>query len=146
MEIFVGIVLGGILSGVVYGLAQIFFEGFLRRALDKPRQWITRVASTEPRTPELVGCSIRSVDGTTHGFGTTWATGEASLAPHRITFAADGTETAIPVTSIGPVAADTSRGMIRTVTLRLRTDEGVLECSLQRRSVDRLRAIVEARG
>lgn len=145
MEVFVGIVLGAVLSSVVYGLAHLFFEEFLRRVLDKPRQWLTRIANAERRTPDVITCSIRSVGGATYGFATTWTAGEASLAPHLITFTADDVETGIPVASVGPVPADTSRGMIRTVTVRLHTDAGALDCTLQRRSLDRMREVVLSR-
>lgn len=116
-------------------------------ALEPLRHWLIGWAAREPRIPEEVDCELRSPGGASHGIGATWVAGVASLQSGSITFTAHGATAAvtIPVTSIGPVAADDSKGTRQNARVQIQTDEGTLECSLQRAVIDRVRQIVVAR-
>lgn len=139
MEAVVGIVIGGVACVVLSIILSVLVEG----SLDLPRQWLSTIASRERRTSEQMTCSIRSTSGS-YGFTASWVSGIASLAPGEIRFTAGAIERVLTVASIGPTPADTSRGLIRTARLTLRTAEGAVEISLDRRLVDRLRQTVLA--
>jgi hypothetical protein len=143
MEAWISVVV--IATGCV--VVGILIESVTGRVLEPLRHALTWWAAREPRFPEEVECELRSLNGTHHGIGATWTPGVASLQSGSISFTAHSATAAvtIPVTSIGPVAADETKGTTRNARVRVYTDEGILELSLQRAVIDRVRQIVVAR-
>jgi hypothetical protein len=137
-----GAIVGVVVAAIGCVILYLVFEQFLQHLFEPLRWWLTRVASREPRTADQVSCSLRAIEGNPYGFARTWVSGDATFEPGVIRFASGGAETAIAVASIGAMPADTSRGVIRSARVRLYTAEGILELSMQRAGVDRMRTIV----
>ena len=109
--------------------------------------WLSRRADAEiAATPdEHVTSSFRVVSGAVEGFGPSWTSGVAHLATGRIRFVADGLEREFAVASFGAVAPDRSSGAEQNARVRVHSDSGVLEWSLNRRVAERAVAIVVPR-
>lgn len=85
------------------------------------------------------------MEASSYGFTRKWSVGVASLERGAIRFASGGNEVVVAVSSIGPLAAYTSHGVIRSARMRVCIEEGTLKVCLQRPLVERLRQIVLGR-
>jgi len=141
MEVLIGIAV--VFVGLV--IVDALTAGAMLALFEPLRWWLTRVASKEPRTAEQVSCSIRAVEASPYCFTRRWTVGVATLERGVIRFVSGGNEIVVAVSSIGPLAADMSRGVVRSARVRVYTEEGTLEVSLQRPLVERLRQIVLSR-
>ena len=129
------------LDALAHGIAENIFEP-LRRLLE-------RIAKSETTSPEEVRCSLRSHRVQVHGIPTSWTAGVATVSQGQITFSSrdgSGEPVVVAVASIDPAAPDRTRGTARDARVMIHTDQGILECSMQRAAVDRVRRIVLSRG